>query len=135
MDNIKAEIYEMDAIDEKMAIAEQKRMEAQGKVKCTRCYEWEQEEDLYNGICESCINEIVNDITLDDVFEYASTLNEEDEKSLYLEYLFNKEQVFEILRKYAKETVPPGRFNNSIKEYIKCDTGHYIDYLEMKGGI
>lgn len=133
MEDIKREIYEMDAIDEKIAIAKQERMEAQGMAKCNICDCWVYEEDLTNGICESCIDNIVADTTLEDVIEYASTLEEADELALYTQYLFNARQVIEILKKHAREIKSSFLFKKDIKDFIECDTGHYIDYLDERG--
>lgn len=140
MEDIKREIYEQDAIDEKIAIAEQERMEARGMVKCKKCDCWVYEDELYNGLCNSCIDERVDDTTLEEVFEYASTLYDANDKvdnelTLYTEYLFTREQAIEILKEYARNTEPKGIFKNDIKDYIENDTSHYIDYLEEKGDL
>lgn len=135
MEDIKQEIYEQDAIDEKIAIAEQKRMEAQDMKKCSECGYWVYEEDLYNGLCENCIDDIVESATLEDVIEYASTLSEEDELDLYTQYLFNTRQVIEILKEHARAIKSDFLFKKEIVSYIECDVGHYIDYLESKGEI
>jgi hypothetical protein len=133
MEDIKKEIYEQDAIEEKIAIAEQEQMESQGMAKCKRCDCWVYEEDMYNGICPSCIDDIVADTTLDDVIEYASTLSEKDELTLYTEYLFNPRQAIEILKAHARNIKSDFLFKQEIINYINIDTGHYIDYLEKVG--
>lgn len=131
--DFKREVYEMDAIEAKQAEAFDNRMIAMGYIKCNICEHWKDEDEGYNGLCDDCIKKIVDDTTLEEVFEYASTLDEDDETSLYLEYLFNREQVLEILREYALKTEPKGRFKANIRDYILNDTSHYIDYLDKKG--
>jgi predicted amidophosphoribosyltransferase len=135
MEDIKREIYEQDAIDEKIAIATQEQMEVQGMAKCKICDCWVYEEDMYNGICPSCIDDIVADTTLEDVTEYASTLSEKDELALYTEYLFNTRQAIEILKEHAKRIKAEFLFKQEIVNYINNDTGHYIDYLDEKGAL
>lgn len=137
MENIKREIYEMDAIDEKMAIAEQKRMEAQGKVQCKHCDSWEYEEDLTNELCEHCVDDLIKGASAEDVMAYASTLKEEDELALYTDYLFNDGLAVEILQKEVREAckIDNKIFSYGIREFIVNDTGHYIEYLERKGSI
>lgn len=146
MEDIKQEIYEQDAIDEKIAIAEQKRMEAQDMKKCSECGYWVYEEDLYNGLCENCIDDIVAGTTPEEVIEYARVTHEQELKTgldydselqLYTEYLFTRDEVLEILKQAVKDACKVNKniFKNSIKNYIECDVGHYIDYLDAKGAI
>lgn len=133
MEDIKKEIYEQDAIEAKQAELYQEQMEAQGMAKCKMCDCWVYEEDMYNGICPSCIDDIVAGTTLEDVIEYASTLSEKDELTLYTEYLFNTRQAIEILKEHAKRIKADFLFKQEIINYINNDTGHYIDYLDEKG--
>lgn len=135
MEEIKREIYEQDAIEEKIAIAEQEAKEEQGMSKCRACDCWAYTEDLYDGICQSCIDDIVAGTTLEDVVEYASTLDEKDELALYTDYLFDTRGVIEILKQYAKNIKSDFLFRNEITNFINVDTGHYIDYLDEKGAI
>lgn len=135
MEDIKREIYEQDAIEEMVAIAEQEQKEAQGMAKCKRCDCWVYEEDMYNGICPSCIDDIVADTTLEEIIEYASTLDEESEFVLYTQYLFNNRQAIEILKEHARSIKSDFLFKKEIISYIENDTGHYIDYLDEKGAI
>lgn len=135
MEDIKKEIYEQDAIEAKQAELYQEQMEAQGMTKCKICDCWVYTEDLTNGICQSCVDDIVADTTLDDVIEYASTLNEKDELALYTEYLFNPRQAIEILKAHARNIKADFLFKQEIINYINIDTGHYLDYLDEKGAL
>lgn len=134
MDQIRREELEADAIDAMMFARESERMEAAGYEKCKVC-------DCYVldttcGVCESCIDEIIADTTLEEIFDYASTLDEKDELALYTEYLFTREDVIYLLKDYARKT-PNNKiiFKKGIKEYIENDVSHYLDYLEEKGDL
>lgn len=133
MEDIKREIYEQDAIEEKQEQAYIERMESKSYMKCSKCDKWVT--DTTFGVCDSCINEIIDDTTLEDVIEYASTLDTDNELVLYTEYLFTKEQAIEILKEYARNTEPKGLFKKDIKEYIENDTYDYIEYLDKKGDL
>lgn len=135
MEDIKREIYEQDAIEAKQAELYHEQMEEQGMTKCRACDCWVYTEDLYDGICQSCIDDIVAGTTLDEVIEYASTLDEKDELALYVDYLFNARQVIELLKYHAKSIKSDFLFRNEITNFINIDTGHYIDYLDEKGAI
>lgn len=135
MIDIQREKDEMDAIEAKEAEAFNKRMEAQGYEKCKVCEHWC--EDLTNGICDSCIDDILDTVTLDDVIEYASTLEERDELALYTQYLYNTRHAIHILKEEAMHTEMIGfnNFKREIKSYIDNDIGRYLDYLEEKGAL
>lgn len=141
MENLKREIYEIDAIEEMQEQAYRHRMESQGKVQCKSCEEWEHEEDLTEGLCESCVNDIIAGTTLEDVMEYASTLDEDDELALYTDYLLSKRKTIWVLKSYYNEITMLDRthfrqfFKKRIEDYIKQDTSHYIEYLDKKGSI
>lgn len=142
MEDIKREIYEQDAIEEKIAIAEEENMKSQGMKKCKECLCWVYEEDLYNGICSSCIDDIVYDTTPEEVMEYASTVYDPNDKDdneliLYTDYLFSRDELLTILKRAVKDAciLDKSMFRDGIRNYIECDTGHYIDYLDAKGAI
>jgi hypothetical protein len=104
--------------------------------KCKVCEMWC--EDTTNGICESCIDGILDTVTLDDAIEYASTLDntyEDNELIFYTQNLFNRDEVIEILKREALKAYDLDNriFDNEIKEFINTDTGHYLDYLENRG--
>jgi len=133
MEDIKKEIYEQDAIDEKIAIATQAQMEAQGMKKCKICDCWVYEEDLTNGICQSCIDDIISGTTAEEVIEYAE--KNDDLFVLLTQYLFSEEEVIDELEEMAVEgdRTDHSWFERNIKEYIDNDVSHYLDYLEAKG--
>lgn len=140
--DIQREKDEMDAIEAREAEALNDKMRAQGYEKCKVCEHWVEEEDLTHGICESCIDNIVDSATLEDVMDYASTLyNSEDivdnELVLYTQYLFDRKDVIELLKKTAKQAYKhlPTLLKREIREYIENDTGDYLDYLEEKGAL
>ncbi len=138
MGDIKREIYEQDAIEAKQDQAYIERMEARGYVRCKECDEWVKEEDLSHGLCEQCIKDIIENTTLEEVMEYASTLENDTEDSeliLYTQYLFTREQAIEILKKEAMKIKSDFLFRKEITNYIANDTSHYIDYLEEKGDL
>lgn len=133
MDQIRREELESDAIDAMIEADRIAQLENSGYEKCERC-------DCYvvettNGICDGCIDEIIEDTTLEDVIEYAATLEEDNELAFYTDYLFTKEQVISILQREARNavTVNSRVFNDEIKSYIDCDVYDYIDYLSKKG--
>lgn len=106
--------------------------------KCEICDMWC--EDTTNGICESCVDDIIEKTTLEGIIEYASTLDrtyEDSEFVLYTQYLFTRDQVIEILKREARNAydIDVRVFDNEIKEFIENDTGHYLDYLESRGKI
>ena len=110
--------------------------------KCKVCEMWC--EDTTNGICESCIDEILDTVTLDDAIEYASTLDrtyEDSELVFYTQYLFSRDEVIEILKQRIMEMkeinyeMTSRIFKKSIVDFINTDTGHYLDYLENRGEI
>ena len=133
MDQIRREDMEMDAIDAMMEADRIAQLENAGYERCKRC-------DCYvvettNGVCEGCIDEIMEDTTLEDVIEYAATLEEDNELALYTDYLFTKEQLIAILKREARSavTINSRIFDDGIKNYIDCDVYDYIDYLSKKG--
>lgn len=104
--------------------------------KCKVCEMWC--EDTTNDICESCIDGILDTVTLEDAIEYASTLDrtyEDNELVFYTKYLFSRNDVIDILKREALEAydLDSRVFDNEIKEFINTDTGHYLDYLEKRG--
>ena len=135
MNDIKRETLEMDEKEAKAAEDFDNKMRGQGYEKCKVCEHWC--EDLTNGICDSCIDDIVDSETLEGVFEYANTLGEEDELVLYTQYLFSRNDVIEILKREALEAydLDSRVFDNEIREYITNNTGYYLDYLEEKGAL
>ena len=129
---IKREEYEQDAIEARMLEGYEVDMEAKGYEKCKWCDEWVYKEDSQNGLCEACIDDFLENVTLKEVMEYASTLDEESEYVLYTQYLFNSRQVIEILKKEASNIASDFLFRKEITNYIANDIGHYLDYLEEK---
>lgn len=130
MEYSKRIIYKMDAIEEREAKAFDKRMENKGYSKCKKCGYWV--EDTTNKLCESCIDEILDEVTLDEVLEYAAAYN--DDFVLLTEYLFTKEQAKQLLKAYAKDALKldANIFRKDIKEYIENDISHYLDHMEKR---
>ena len=135
--DFKREVYEMDAIEAKQAELFNNRMIAQGYEQCAKCAHWKHEDELYNNLCDDCIKEIIDDTTLEEVMEYASTLDEKDELALYTDYLFDTRGVIEMLQKAAREleAISKNILKGHIIDFIANDTGHYIDYLDKKGDL
>lgn len=133
MEDIKREIYEMDAIEAKEAEALNNRMIEKGYEKCDRCDHWVS--STTNGLCDSCIDERIADTTVEEVIEYAE--KNDDLFILLTQYLYNEEQAVEILKECAIEAAKtiPTLFKNDIKEYIDNDVSHYIEYLDEKGDL
>lgn len=102
-------------------------------IKCEICEHWS--DDVINGICVSCIDGVLDTVTLDDVIAYVSTLDEKEELVFYTQYLFNRDDAIEILQREAKNVckLDSRIFEDEIKEFINNDTYHYLDYLKEKG--
>lgn len=135
MDNIKNEIYEMDAKEAMAADAFDNKMKKQGYKKCDMCEHWVLEEDLLHGICESCIDDIITKTTLGEAIEYAESVD--DLYTFVTDYLYNEELVKEILIAEAKKALEVNKsiFSRDIKAYIENDIDDYLNYLEKKGAL
>lgn len=130
MEEVKNEIYEQDVLE---AVIEEKRiadMERQGYVKCDECNCWV--EDTTNGICESCIDDIIEKMTIDETIKYAE--NNEDEFVLFTEYFFSKEQVIEILKDHL-QSCDEKMLQREKRDYLENDIYHLLDYLQRGGKI
>jgi predicted amidophosphoribosyltransferase len=134
MEDIQREKDEQDAMEMATAMYEE-RMRSDDMAKCSVCECWVNKDDMTCGVCESCIDDIITRTTVDEVAEYASTLDEKDELVLYTQYLFNTRQAIEILKEHAKSIKSTFLFRNDIREYIENDTGDYLDYLKEKGAL
>lgn len=124
---------EIERIESKIAEDYENKMRSKGLIRCNECDEWVEEEDLRYGLCEQCIKDIIENVSIKEVTEYASTLDEKNELILYTEYLFNPKQAIEILKREALSINSDFLFRKEITNYINEDAGHYLDYLESRG--
>ena len=129
------EIYEMDAKEAMAADAFDNKMKKQGYKKCDKCEHWVLEEDLLHGICESCVDDIITNTTLEQAIDYADKID--DLYTFLTEYLYNKELVEQILIDAARSAIKCNEsiFSRDIKEYIENDIDDYLNYLEEKGAL
>lgn len=127
---------EIERIESKIAEDYENKKKAEGLVRCTECDEWVEEEDLEHGLCEQCVDDIIYNAKLEDVIDYASTIEcdtEDSEMVFYTNYLFTRDQVIEILKKEALRIKSDYLFRKELTNYINNDVSDYLDYLESKG--
>lgn len=135
MDDLTREKLEIDAFYDMVEKDIAKEKEEQGYVKCECCNMWV--EDTTNGVCESCIDDLTNSMTLEDTIEYAKHCNKDDFFILMTEYIFDKETAANTLAEMAIaiKFLYKEKYKKQIKEFIDNDIYHFLDYLKKKGEI
>ena len=95
--------------------------------KCDLCGEWKCDSEEYEGdhVCEECVE---NEISVENVLEYASDEEESVSINGFLAYFFTKEEINEILTDVLYKSRDAG---SQAKRFVE-ESYDYVDFIKRK---